>query len=60
MWLMIVAGSILALVALLGLWYLIQELDAWLWHWWHYTLPNWRMRYSWKKSYREFERRNRW
>ena len=60
MWLMIVAGSILALVTLLGLWYLIQEFDAWVWHWWHYTLPNWKMRRSWKKSYREFERRNRW
>lgn len=60
MWLIIVAGSILALVALLGLWYLIQEFDAWVWHWWHYTLPNWKMRHSWRKSYREFERRNRW
>jgi len=40
--------------------FLIQELDAWLWHWWHYSFPAWRYRRQCNRRYREFERRNRW
>ena len=60
MWLMILAGLILAVVVIFGLIFLIQEIDAWVWHWWHYSRPLWMERRAWTKRYKDFERRNRW
>ena len=60
MWLIVIAGLALGAVALFCLIYLIQELDAWFWHWRHYTLPDLKTKREWRKRYRDFERRNRW
>lgn len=40
--------------------FLFQELDAWLWHWWHYTRPLNKEKRAWNRRYKDFERRNRW
>ena len=60
MWLMIIVGALFVILGCIVLLGLIQYIDAWLWHWWHYMLPHWKLKRAWRKRYREFERRNRW